>query len=355
MKRAIAILAVLACVAFAGEMVTGGAELTKFKGYGTFRWDMYGEEDTEPGSAMSTYTYVGWYPMLNQHVDGVITAKISTPSDYVEIFDVECAYLNLHLTENISLAGGQFKKPFGYGFTRSGGSMYFADRAGAVGGLSDFSNFGGYGVSTMLTASFSPVTVDLAISNNEMFPVGETEILLNKQFTARVVAEPTEWFSLGGSLAMISAPDDETTEEQDESWGANGIDVFAVADYPVSPTGTLVFVGEYLMYGAADTYDDAADGSGMSVMAGYDMALDGYAIKGIMPAVRYDMVTPIDLSGEAEDTGRSYIDFCVNIDLFSEMNTLQIGARNNGFENSDPDEGGTESYTDMYAKWRMNF
>ncbi len=155
MKRAIAILTVLACLAFAGEMMTGGAELTKFKGYGTFRWDMYGQEDTEPGSAMSTYTYVGWYPRLNQHVDGVITAHINTPGEFdIEIFDVDCAFLNLHLTENISLAGGQFKKPFGYGFTRSGGSMYFADRAGAVGGYSDFSDFGGYEVSTMLTASF---------------------------------------------------------------------------------------------------------------------------------------------------------------------------------------------------------
>ena len=49
------------------------------------------------------------------------------------------------------------------------------------------------------------------------------------------------------------------------------------------------------------------------------------------------------------------LDFCVGIEVFSNKNTFQIGARNYGFENTDVENDGTESYTDIYAKWRMNF
>ncbi len=346
MKKAIAILSVLAVVAFAGEVVTGGSEMLKFKGYGTFRWDMNGYENIDPGNDMSTYSYISWMPKLNDYVDGYIAVKMTTPNPS---FSLDCAFLNLHFTENFTLTGGQFKKPFGYAFTRSGGSMYFADRSAIVSGAGDFDMFGGYDNTAMLTAEFAPVTVDLALSNGTgTAPAADST--RKKQFTARLVAEPTEWLELGGAMAMVGRSDDDETEEVDESWSATGMDFYGVVNYPVSPTGELVFVGEYQMWNAMDTIDEAEAGNGMSVMLGYDMDLEGDVFMGIMPAVRYDMVTPTDDTGEAEDTGLTYIDFCLNIDLFSEMNTLQLGMRNYGAEAE-----GFEGYTDMYAKWRMNF
>ena len=355
MKKAIAILSVLAVVAFAGDVVTGGSEMLKFKGYGTFRWDMNGMENANPGNDMSTYSYICWLPKLNDYVDGYISVKMMTPEPS---FNLDCAYLNLHFTENLTLTGGQFKNPFGYAFTRSGGSMYFADRSGILytkyievgeGTLGlGWNMFGGYDNSAMLTAEFQPVTIDLALSNGTGTAAADDDVN-KKQFTARIVAEPTEWLEVGGSMAMVGLGDNEDTEN-DESWSANGMDFYGVVNYPVSPTGELVFVGEYMMLNAPDVFEDAEAGNGMSVMLGYDIDLDGNVFMGIMPAVRYDMVTPVDETGNAEDTGMNNIDFCLNIDLFSEMNTLQLGMRNYGAEAE-----GFEGYTDMYAKWRMNF
>jgi hypothetical protein len=346
MKITIAILAVLTASAFAGEVLSGGSELIRFKGYGTFRWNFYGTENNNPGSSMSTYTFLSWLPKLNQHVDGFVSATITTGKDEnPSVLMTDCVYLNLHLSEHITLTGGQFKKPFGYGFTRSGGSMHFADRTTAVGSYSDFNLFGGRDLSTMITARFAPVTVDLALSNGNGANAPANDELMKKQFTARVVAKPAEWLELGGSMAMIGMNESDT----EEAWKASGMDFYAVTEYPVSHSGTIVFAGEYLMYGAPDNLDDAEDGSAMSLMAGYDVRLGQGAILGIMPAVRFDMVAPMDSTGLAEDTGMSVVDFCVNVDLFSDLNTLQLGIRNYGYDDS------REGYTDMYANWRMNF
>jgi hypothetical protein len=54
--------------------------------------------------------------------------------------------------------------------------------------------------------------------------------------------------------------------------------------------------------------------------------------------------------GEETEDNKTAIDFCVNLDLSSAANTLQLGARNYGFELEDID-----GYTDIYANWRMNF
>ncbi|MCK5785026.1 MAG: hypothetical protein KAH54_00560, partial [Candidatus Sabulitectum sp.] len=113
MKRTLVVLAVLALVAFAGDMVSGGSELTKFTGYGSFRWTMYGEEDANPSNNFSTFSYVSWIPKLNDYVDGKIAATIATPA--ASNFSVCYAYLNLHFTENFTLTGGQLNIPFGYG------------------------------------------------------------------------------------------------------------------------------------------------------------------------------------------------------------------------------------------------
>jgi len=349
MKRTLAVLAVIACVAFAGDVLTGGSELIKFKGYGTFRWTMYGQENNPIGSSMSTYTFISWLPKLNEYVDGYISATLTTPGD--DYVAVDCAYLNLNFSENFTLTGGQFKAPFGYGYTRSGGSMYFADRS-AIATQGQFNIYGGREITTMLTAQFSPVTVDLALSNGNGTNAN-ADTTHNKQFTARLTVDPTEWLTIGGSMAMIGQPE---LGDSVESWSSNGMDFFAAANYPVSPTGKLCFEGEYMTLGYPS--NDAEgwtlhNGAGMSVMAGYDITLDGDVILGLMPAIRYDSVDPIyswfDPADELEDN-YSRIDFCVNIDLFSDLNTLQIGTRSYGFENADID-----GYTDMYANWRMNF
>ncbi|MCK5036544.1 MAG: hypothetical protein KAS73_11670, partial [Candidatus Sabulitectum sp.] len=311
---------------------------------------MFGAEGADPSSTMGTYSYVSWVPKLNEYVDGKIGATITTPSD--ENFEVCYAYLNLHFTDNFTLSGGQMNIPFGYAYTRSSGSMLFADRSMIVGG--DFGNYGGKDNMAVLTAKFAPVTVDLALSNGVSMRAAAIDST-NKQFTARLAVDPTEWLTIGGSMAMVGEADDDDTEDVDESWSSNGIDIFAVANYPVTSTGTLNFVGEYMILGQTGVIAedaDSNDGSCMSVMLAYDAQLNGDVIMAIQPAVRYDMVDPI---ADVDDNNYTAIDFCVGVEVFSNKNTFQIGARNYGFENTDVENGGTESYTDIYAKWRINF
>lgn len=343
MKRTLMVLALFALVAFAGDFATGGAELTKFKGYGTFRWTMNGMDDADPANQFSDYVWMAWLPKINDKVDFCVSAKHSQTGG----FDFDAMYLNMQLTQCLSIRGGQFKLPFGYAWTRSGGSMYFADRSMIR--ADQFGDFGGYDLGAQATVEFAPVTVDLMLSNGTD-PNTFADTTINKQFTARLAVDPTEWLTIGGSVAMIGQPEITDTTGTTESWSSNGMDFFAVANYPVSPTGTLRFAGEYMIIGAPDTADDATAGNGMSVMIGYDFDLDGEVLVSIMPAVRYDAATPIDLTGDAEDTGYSRIDFCVNVGLFSNLNTLQVGMRNYGAEVE-----GFDSYTDIYANWRINF
>jgi len=354
MKRTLVVLAVFALVAFAGDMVSGSSDITKFTGYGTFRWTMYGSEDHNPATNFSTSSYLSWVPKLNEYVDGKVAVTVKTPSS--SNFNVCYAYLNLNFTENLTLTGGQLNIPFGYGYTRSGGSMYFADRSMLAGG-DQFFKYGGKDNMVMLTGEFAPVTVDLAFSNgNGMRNPADSTV--NKQFTARLAVDPVEWLTIGGSIAMIGTPDikDTTGTVTTEAFSSNGMDFFAVANYSVSPTATLRFVGEYGILGYPVEVAEnqvSSDASGMSIMAGYDMDLDGDVFVRIMPAVRYDSVAPGFAKAENADDpelGLSRIDFCLNVGLFSKKNTMQIGVRNYGFENDDVD-----GYTDFYTNWRMNF
>lgn len=346
MKRTLMVLAVLTLVAFAGDFATGGAELTKFKGYGTFRWTMYGQEGNAVGSEFKDYIWMAWVPKINDHLSLCIAAQNTTTGSNVTQLDQ--LFLDMKLTQCLSIRGGQFKVPFGYGYTRSGGSMLFADRTSIISG-SDFGLYGGKDIGAMLTVEFAPVTVDLMLSNgtgNNM----RADTSVNNQFTARLAVEPTEWLTIGGSVAMVGQPE---LGDSLDSWSSTGMDFFAVANYPVSPSGTLNFAGEYMMLGANGVIGedvDAHDGARMSVMAGYDVQLDGEVLLAIQPAVRYDSIDPIDVTGndDAEDN-MTVIDFCVGIDLFSKYNTLQIGARSIGYE------ADVDGYTDIYTKWRMNF
>lgn len=345
------VLALFALVAFAGDMVTGGSELTKFSGYGNFRWSMNGYEDINPSSTFSTYSYLAWVPKLNEYADAKFAATISTPGD--EDFKVCYAYLNLHFTDNFTLAGGQMNIPFGYAYTRSGGSMYFADRSLITTGA-QFGVYAGKDIAAMLTANFACVTVDLALSNGVgMNTAADNDV--NKQFTARLTVDPMEWLTVGGSFATVGNPDieDSTGTVVTDAFSSTGMDFFAVADYPVSTSGTLRFVGEYMTLGynqeVADTVSTTA-GARMSLMTGYDMDLDGDVFVRIMPAVRYDTVSPWSTGDDDPENDFSRIDFCLNVGLFSKKNTLQIGARSYGFQAE-----GADGHTDIYTNWRMNF
>ena len=55
---------------------------------------------------------------------------------------------------------------------------------------------------------------------------------------------------------------------------------------------------------------------------------------------------------EEDEYDKGAIDFCINLDLYSGKNTLQVGARSWTFEDNDVQGDG---YTDMYLGWRMKF
>jgi len=362
MKRTLLVLALFALVAFAGNFATGGAELAKFKGYGMFRWTSFGSEvdpvDAAIGNEFGGKVWMAWVPKLNDYADLCISMTDVAAIEFDQV------YLNMKLTDCISLTGGQIKLPFGYGYTRSGGSMLFADRTSTVSGsgspTSDFGIYGGLDIGAQVTGNWAPVTVDIMFSNGTGARA-QADTTINKQLTARLAVEPTEWLTVGGSVAMIGQPELIEDADTTESWSSNGIDVFAVANYPVSPTGTFNFVGEYMMLGTPSNDVDGFvlhDGARMSVMGGYDIKLDGNVVLAVQPAVRFDTIDPIaawaDDADEPEDN-ETIIDFCVGIDLFTNLNTLQLGMRNYSWENDDVDNGGTESYSDMYVNWRMNF
>lgn len=356
MRRTLLVMVLFALVAFAGAFATGGAELTKFKGYGTFRWTGFGQEGNPQMTEYRDYVWMAWIPKINDRVDLCIAAQNTTTGSATTVLDQ--VFLNMKITDNFSIRGGQFKVPFGYGFLRSGGSMYFADRTAIV-TTSGFMHYGGKDIGAMLTAKFAPVTVDLMLSNGTGNNMRADSTVYN-QFTARLAVDPVDWLTIGGSFALIGRPDyiviagPDTTEV--EGWDGTGMDFFAVANYPVSSTGTLCFTGEYMMLGypAIDVDGwETRDGARMSVMAGYDMQFDGDVLVNIMPAVRYDSVNPwgaTQVGTDEPEDNKTFIDFCVNMGLFSKHNTIQIGTRTYGFEDTD-----TDSYTDFYTKWRMNF
>ena len=353
MKKAVAIMLLLCVPLLAGgEFGTGAAELLKFSGYGTFRWDFYGQDEVNPENNMWSYFSVNWLPKLNSFVDGKMNLDLySNSSNSIRLAD---AYLNFNLTGNLSLMGGQFKVPFGYANTRSGGSMYFADRA-YISSVGDYKNYAARDNGICLVASFEPVTVDLALFNgtggNTVSDNDE-----NNQFAARASVEAAEWITIGGAYTTVGQPEIEDSTGTTESWSSSGMDVFAVVNYPMGESAKLFFEGEYAMLGRTGAEVEGmemTDGSCMSVAAAAEFAVGEGFVRAVRPAVRYDMANPsttLAEGAEEPENNTSAIDFCVALDLTSGKNTLMLGARNYGFENGDID-----GYTNMYLNWRMNF
>lgn len=334
----------------AGEFATGGSELLRFRGSGIFRWDFYGVEGSNPENSMSSCVIADWLPRLNGNVDGQFSLELYSSSGAIKLTDL---FLNLHLTENLTLRAGQFKVPFGYANTLSSATMPFSYRA-AVLGRPEFMAYGGRDIGVCLTAGMDLVSLDLALTNG----TGDNQTAdttVSKQFTARVASGPADWLSLGVSVALIGQPEQPVGEFTMESWNSLGLDLFAVADYPVGETVSIHFAGEYMNLGYAGPgiqNHELAHGKAMLFTLAADFETGSGFVQAVRPAVRYEVFSPMAYyqPGNRPEDDRTALDFCVNLEVFSSANTLQIGGRNYSYEN--PNISG---YTDIYAGWRMNF
>lgn len=350
--KTLAFLMLLSVAAFAaGEFSTGGSELLKFRGTGSFRWDFYGGEGENPSNNMSSCAIIDWLPKLNSYVDGQFSLELYSNSGNIKLTDL---FLNLHLAENVALRGGQFKVPFGYANTLSSATMPFGSRAAIV-GSDDFKAYGGRDIGACLMAGFDMVNLDLAFTNGTGDnTVADTTII--NQFTARVVVDPVEWLKIGASVAMIGQPEMMVGELTVDSWSGMGLDAYAVVDYPVNETVALHFAGEYMNFGYVGPEVEGLeqnDGNAMLFTLAANFETGAEFVQAIRPAVRYETYGPMNYileGGNDPEDNKTAIDFCVNLDLFSPSNTLQLGARNYGFEDENID-----GYTDIYANWRMNF
>jgi len=333
----------------AGEFGTGAAELLKFSGYSTFRWDKYGAENSDPDNNMRASASVNWLPRLNSFVSGKMNLDLySNSSNSIRLADIS---LSLNITENFTLTAGQMKVPFGYAYTRSGGSMYFADRA-LISSAGDYKNYAGRDNGLCLVAGFAPVTVDLGFFNGTGSN-GTADNDINKRFASRVSAGALDWLTLGAAFTTIGQPEIEDSLGTIDSWSSHGIDVFGVVDYPLSGTTDLFFEGEYAILGAEGPEVEGVtinDAGCMSLALGADISVGDGFLRAVRPVVRYDMVNPSSVEGSADKDNSTALDFCVGLDLTSGKNTLMLGGRSYGFE----DES-IEGYTDIYLNWRMNF
>lgn len=345
--RYLLIVTVLAGTVLAGgEFSTGGAELLQFKGYLISDFQIYGEEDADPDMGFDIIAALEWKPRLNEWLDAKIAFKSKPTAFDGDMEDLslttEDVLLNLHFSDNVTFSMGQFKRPFGYNYTRSGSSMYFLDRA-ILQDQGEFKNFGKRDIGANLNLGLDMVNFDVAFTNGA--GDNEPEDDSNKQFTLRAEIEPVDGITIAGALGSYS--EDDSTE----TYSATGLDFYTVVDYPLSETSTLNFVGEYLIMGEpAPDNVDMNDATAYAFTLAPEFELDGTAIQALRPAIRYETYSPSYGGGTDPQNDETAIDFCLNLDLYSSSNTLQIGGRNLSFEDEN-----TDGYTDMYVAWRMKF
>lgn len=362
MRYAFVLVALMTVAAFAtGEFSTGGAELLKFSGYGIGRFNVYGEEDADPDMGFDALAHICWMPALNDWFDAKIDFKFkptkyndetvqvgetsfSTEDRNVVLF-LETLQLNANLADGFTLSMGQFKRPFGYNYFRSGSSMYFADRS-TVNGISGFGSFGKRDIGLNLCAEFDPVQVDVAFTNGAGENRAEDDS--NKQLTARLQVMPVDWVTLGAAVGMHT---EGTETDSTDKYSSTGLDFFAYGSAPLGETVDLCYEGEYMMVPL--TMDpgeaEATDGTAMSFALAPRFALEGDFLTAVQPAVRMDMVNPAYTGDTDPENSWTVIDGCVNLHTGSK-NTLQLGLRNYSFEDEE-----TDGWTDMYLNWRMKF
>jgi len=224
--------------------------------------------------------------------------------------------------------------------------MYFLDRA-ILQDMSEFKNFGKRDIGANLNLAFDMVNFDVALTNGA--GDNEPEDDSNKQFTLRAEIEPMEGITIACAFGSHSENDPDSAST--DTWNATGMDFYTVVNYPLSETSTLNFVGEYLIMGEPVADDvDLTDANAYAFTLAPEFKLDGPAILAVRPSVRYENYSPSYAGTTDPENDRTALDFCLNLDLYSSRNTLQIGGRNLSFEDDTMD-----GYTDMYVAWRMKF
>lgn len=342
-----AVLMVFAVSLAAGEFSTGGSDLMKIKGYGIFRFDVWGVENAEPDNGFATTLDVCWEPAIGDMLAAKVDLQGTTATGGTA--KLNDAYLDLMPAEGLTIRGGQFVRNYGWGYMESTTSLIFPDRPFFT-TTSDFGNYGKRDVGAMLIGTFDPVTVDVAYTNGAGINAPEDDS--NKQLTVHAAIIPVEWATLGGGLASYSAYTDTTA---DESYSASAFDVYGLVNYPMTETVTLNFTGELLSMGFAGPDIEGLEktsGGALSLALGANFGINGALITGIQPAIRMESISPATQlpTGAADPTdNRSVIDGCVGLNM-GPMNVLQIGARNYGFE-----ADGVDGYTDFVVNWRMKF
>jgi len=354
-KYALGFVALVAALSFAGASFDGGcAETFTIKGYAKAWIYMFGAENNDPGNSFRAYNWTTFQGKLADNVYAYLGTNYQSWNGNSAI-NVCDAYLNMNIIPELSIKAGQFKIPFGWAYDCSGGGLYFLDRA-YLAGNDDFNNYGGRDVGVNLHGQFDMVGVDLAYFNGTG-SYTDADTTVKKEFVARLTVEPTEWLTVAGGVAMIGQPqiNDSTGAMISEDWSANGINAYALANYPLSENADLIFEGEYMQAGfagpeVANVENNA--GTDMYGMLGVKIGLQNSFLTSVMPAVRYEMVSPsyqLASGGTEPEDNWNVIDFCINCHI-TPHNTVQIGGRNWSFENDNMD-----GYTDMYMGWRINY
>ena len=350
MKYALCIVALVATLSFAGSTFDGGcADTFGINGYTKAWFYMFGEENNDPENTFRGYNWTTFTARLNDNVYGCVGTQFKTWNGNYSL-NVSDVYLNMDIVPELSIRAGQFKIPFGWAYTSSGGGQYFLDRA-FVTGEPEFTNFGGRDVGIKLHGQFDMVGIDVAYFNGTG-SYNDANDDVNKEFAALLTVDATDWLTIAGGVALIGAPD---IADSTEEWTATGIDAYVLADYPISDASNLIFEGEFLQAGYDGPELIAGEweaGTAYYAMLGVNFDLADSFIASIMPAVRYESLSPYEYVVTGDDAAKdntTIMDFCVNCYL-TPANTIQIGGRNYSFE-----ADGVDGYTDMYLGWRMNF
>lgn len=355
MKFALGLIVLVAMLSFAGSTFDGGcAETFGISGY-TKAWVyMFGEEDHDPENSFRAYNWTAFTARLTDNVYGCVGTQFNTynGNSSIQVCDV---FLNMDIIPELSIKAGQFKIPLGYAFTCSGGGIYFLDRA-AVTGTTEFNNFGGRDVGVQLHGQFDMVGIDVGYFNGTGAYDDALDSLANKEIAALLTVDATDWLTIAGGFAIIGQPElVEDTVITQEEWSATAFDVYLLADYPLSDAADLRFEGEFLQAGYAGAEDIGGEWEAAMAyyaMMGVNFQLENSFLASVMPAVRYESLSPYEYVVPDEDAVEediTIIDGCVNCYLTPKHN-IQIGVRNISYQDED-----MEGYTDMYLGWRMNF
>ena len=355
MKYALGLVVLVATLSFAGSAFSGGcAETFGISGF-TKAWIyMYGTEDHDPENTFRAYNWTAFTARLTDNVYGCVGTQFQSWNSNTSI-QVCDAFLNMDIIPELSIKAGQFKVPFGWAFNSSGGGQYFLDRA-AVTGTSEFTSFGGRDIGVKLHGQFDMVGIDVGFFNGTG-TYADADDTMNKQIVALLTVDATEWLTVAAGISMIGQPDleDDTTGVViQDKWSATGIDAYVLADYPLSDNADLRFEGEFLQAGYAGPELIGGEweaGMAFYAMLGVNIGLENSFLSSIMPAVRYESLSPYEFvvtGADAAEDNITVIDGCLNCYL-TPKNTIQIGARNVSYE------ADIDGYTDMYLGWRMNF